>query len=201
MRGWLNSGAVQRLLAGRVDHVVLVCGRRYDGKAVRRRGGERLVRLNWSGHRSLAELTLTLCHELAHFLARRISYHDGEWRQAFADLVSEAGQLGLLTAQEVQQGRDAALHGPTGAGLDWRTRVARRNRRNYARDRDALQRLLQAGLQIGAYVRFHYKGRRERARVTRINRRTVTALRPDGRASYRVPFPLVEEVVPPQEED
>jgi len=197
---WLRSEPVQKLTRGRAHRVTLVGERWYQGKAMERDDGYRRVWLKVAGEPSFAELTVTLCHELAHFQAEEVRLHDDSWRMAFAQLISEAGRLGLLTEDEVEAGLDAALNGPRGAGLDWRERLAERERNKARRDQSTLQPLLDAGLKVGSQVRFTFRGEPVVAEVTRINRRTISALRPDGRMRYRLSFSLVEEVLDPQRE-
>lgn len=197
---WLNSLKVQLLACERADRITLVGERWYTGKAWIDEEGCQRVALNLAAHRSPAELTVTLCHELAHFEAEELRLHDDSWRLAFAELISEAGRLGLLTDDEVEAGLDAALNGPRGAGLDWRERIAERERNKARRDQSALQPLLDAGLKVGSQVRFTFRGEPVVAEVIRINRRTISALRPDGRMRYRLSFSRVEEVLPPERE-
>ncbi|MCD6359392.1 MAG: hypothetical protein J7M38_00925 [Armatimonadetes bacterium] len=197
VREWLGSPPVQRLLQGRVDEMVLVGERCYAGKAIRYRSGRCCILLSVAHGQDLSELTLTLCHELAHCQVKRIRYHDADWRAAFAELVREAGELGLLNEAEVAAGVDAALHGPTSAGLRWREQHAAREREKKRHDRTQLQKLLDAGLRVGGVIAFVHRGGLVRGKVVRINRRTVSAVRRGGRMRYRVPFRRVIEVLPP----
>ena len=195
MLAWLRSGAVEQLAGGRANHIMLVGKRRYQGMAsMRGRDGYRRIRLNVAKCPSVAELALTLCHELAHYAGEAMSGHTPQWREAFAEIVREAGRLGIITDEEVTAGLDAALHGPSSAGLYWREKRAELEQVKRDNDSAALAPLLAAGMQVGSSVAFTHGGKRVVAEVTRINRRTISALSPDGEMRYRFSFSLVELV-------
>ncbi len=172
---WLRSEPVQQLMAGHVDRVQLVRVKSYHGKAfVHRRHPRRTIRLNVAADPNRADLTLVLCHELAHHVVGVRHHHAARWREAYAALVRRAGDLGLLSEERVHDGVDAALHGPASAGANWRDRRADRTRDR----RDAAQRsrheLEAAGVGVGAQVSFEYRGRRWLGEVTRMNRLTAS---------------------------
>lgn len=197
---WLRSEPVQELAGGRAHHITLVCDRSYEGKASVNEYGYRHIWLNVDGEPSFADLTLTLCHELAHYESDRMSHHDDQWRLAFAELVQEAGELGLFTEEQVEAGIEVALYGPRGAGFGWRERLAERESRKSKRDQTLLRPLLDAGLQVGSRVRVNFRGTRIVLEVERINRRSIRANSLDGACWYRFPFVAVEEVLDPQRE-
>ena len=193
---WLNSDPVRELAIGRAHHITLVGERRYQGMAAMRgRDGYRRIRLNVAKRPSVAELALTLCHELAHYAGKAMSGHTPQWREAFAEIVREAGRLGIFTDEEVTAGLDAALHGPSSAGLHWREKRAEFEQVKRDNDNAALAPLLAAGLQVGSRIRFSVRGENLIAEVTRINRRSIRADSLDGKRWHRMPFSMVEAVL------
>lgn len=192
---WLRSAAVEQLAGGRVHHITLVGERRYIGKASRGQDGYRRIRLNVAERPSVAELALTLCHELAHYVGETMSGHTPQWREAFAEIVREAGRLGIFTDEEVTAGLDAALHGPASAGLHWREDRAKLEQAKRDNDSAALAPLLAAGLQVGSRVAFTRHGKRFVVKVTRINRRSIRADDLDGKRWHRLPFRMVKQVL------
>lgn len=193
---FLKTAPVQRLVAGHVDGLVLVRVKSYRGRARLRPDAtvEREVRLNAGCDPSRGELVVVLCHELAHHRAGMGLHHAPKWRRAYAELVREAQELGLLTREEAEGATDAALHGPSSAGLDWREKRSAREQSKRDSDADALAPLLAAGMRVGSQVAFIHRGKRVVAEVTRINRRTVSAVSRNRRIRYRFSFPLVELV-------
>jgi len=191
---FMRSPAVQDLMVERADLLCLVRAKSYGGRACLSTDGRgsRWVRLAADLGLDRSELVFLLCHELAHHAAGLRELHSDRWRQACADLVREAGQLGLLSDRRVRQGVDMAVNGRATTFRGWPERA-----RQYEADRKRLltaakDNLLRMGVKPGVEITFGYRRRTYRGEVIRVNRRTVSVGEPGGdRTLFRVPFERV----------
>jgi len=184
----LRSEAVQGLMSGRVDFVEIKCVKSYIGQASLQDG---LRRIRFSVHPPVDEETLSfiICHELAHHVVGPREKHSDAWREACAELVREAGERGLLSAERVEQALAMTLNGSATKFQGWPDQ-AQEQRAVRERHRESrLDQLREAGLCCGGQVYFRYRGTLYHAEVMRVNQTTVSVGAPgSGQISLRVPF-------------
>lgn len=193
----LRSEAVQRLMEGLVDLVEVKRVSGYIGQASTRTG-LRLIRISVHPPLDAEAITFVLCHELAHHAAGVRRGHCDAWREACADLVREAGRLGLLPRHRVEQGVAMVLDGTATKFRGWpEEERAFHDRRAQAREA-TLEDLRERGLRVGGQVVFRYHGKLLRAEVMRVNTATVSVGEiGSGRTSLRVPLSRILDVREP----
>lgn len=194
----LSSQPAQVLMSGKVDLVQLVRVKSYWGKARLRHGSthKRSIRLNVRPNPSRAELILLLCHEVAHHGADLIEHHSQKWRKGYARLVEQAGQLGLLSEEQVREGLDVALNGHVNAAFGWREQQRERVKLREGRAARAKATMLKRGVQVGSIIAFRYKGDNYLGEVVRINRKTISVdTLGNTNHLFRLPFPRVQTVI------
>jgi len=201
LRALLESPPVQQLIAGRIHAVHLVDVRSYAGKAFMGHRGFgatlRGVRLRAHGWTEQSECVFVLCHELAHHMAGLQEQHSRRWREVCAELVREAGELGLLTSERVAQAVAMVMEGAASRFRGWPERAAEEERAGTDARREAVSQMCAAGLEPGAQVQFRYRGKLYRGEVVRINPKTVTVGEPGkGRGLLRVPYERILGVIP-----
>ncbi len=194
LHDFVCSEPMQELLADRVNRVHLTTAKTYAGRAVCS-NGERQIRLSKRHGLELDEMTFIICHELAHHEVGLEQQHSDEWREACAELVREAGRLGLLSKRRVKQAVKLALHHPATSFRGWPKQARRfEEERDAARER-IREELIEAGLQVGGMVGFDYRGSPWHGEVIRINRATVSVGEPGGeRTLLRVPFARITRI-------
>ncbi len=188
---FLTRPTVQKLYEGRLERIELTRVRSYVGKALVRKGRppQRVVRLARNHGLTETELIFVLCHEVAHHVAGVVERHSDLWREACAELVREAGELGLLPEYRVQQGVEMVLNGSASKFRGWPERAEKAEQQRKERRAEILERLQARGLQPGARVRFIYRRRVHIGEVVRVNRVTVSVGEVGGgRTILRVPF-------------
>lgn len=216
LQDFLESPPVQRLIGNRVHLIYLVDVRSYAGKAFMeygipgltphrahpRRGpswrgiGLRGVRLRAHGWAEASECVFVLCHELAHHVAGLEEHHGPAWREACVELVREAGELGLLTPERVEQAEAMVLEGAASRFRGWPEYAAAKEREHAHARRAAVAQMCAAGLETGAQVRFRYRGKLYHGEVVRINPKTVTVGEPGkGRGLLRVPYERILGII------
>lgn len=215
LQAFLESPLVRRLTQGRISLIYLVDVRSYAGQAFmeyglpgltphrarplnrrRKNWGLRGVRLRAFDWAEESECVFVLCHELAHHEAGLEEQHSARWREACVALVREAGELGLLPPERAEQAVAMVLGGAASRFRGWPEHAARQEReRNDAR-REAVSQMRAAGLEVGAQVRFRYRGTIYRGEVVRLNPKTVTVGEPGkGEGLLRVPYERILGVI------
>jgi hypothetical protein len=194
LHDFLHSPPVQALMADRVDLVQITAAKSYAGQASIR-DGLSLIRLSVRHGLADDEMAFILCHELAHHEVGVTQRHSNAWRLACAELVREAGKLGLLPKKRVKQGIRMAEDGTATKFRGWPEQA-----RKFVEKRDealaqARETLIKAGVRVGGQIGFEYRGRAMRGEVIRINRTTISVGEAGGeRTLMRVPFHRVDVI-------
>jgi len=99
----VRSPRVQQLMASGTDGVRIVRVRSYVGQAFAPHGrsGFCWMHLNAGCDFDDSEWIVIICHELGHLTAGIEHHHDVHFRGSWQSLVSKAGQLDLLTNEQV----------------------------------------------------------------------------------------------------
>lgn len=215
LQAFLESPLVRRFTHDRISLIYLVDVRSYAGQAFMEYGlpgftphrarplhrrrkdwGLRGVRLRAYDWAEESEVIFVLCHEMAHHEAGLEEQHSARWRAACVKLVREAGELGLLPPERVEQAV-AIVHGNAASRFrGWPERAAARERAQAHARREAVAQMCAAGLEVGAQVRFRYRGTVYRGEVVRINPKTVTVGEPGkGEGLLRVPYERILGVI------
>ena len=190
----LRSGGVQELMAGRIDAVRIVRVRSYKAKCFAPWGklGFCWAHFNAASQFEDAEWVVTVCHELGHLVAGLQHRHGSHFRGAWSVMVSEAGELGLLTKDQVMQATRAVLFGPATIFRGWPENAARRIAELDELLDAAADKLGQMRVVPGAEIAYRHGHGFLRGQVQRVNRRTITVRKyQSGPATRRT---LIEKV-------
>jgi len=185
----LRSDGVQELMAVRIVRV-----RSYRAKCFAPWGklGFCWAHFNAASESEDSEWIVTICHEFGHVTAGLEHRHDSHFRGAWSTMVSEAGELGLLTKDQVMHATRAILFGPATMFHGWPENAARRRAEMDALLDAAAEKLRAMGVVPGAEIAYRHGYGCLRGEVQRVNRRTVTVRKyRSGDATRRV---LVEKV-------
>jgi hypothetical protein len=169
----LRSDAMQQLMAGRVDYIEVKCVKSYIGQASMD-GPFRRIRMSIRPELEDDELAFILCHELAHHEVGVERKHCDAWRETCAALVREAGELGLMSAERVQQAAEMALDGTASIFRGWPEEARKLKQKRDEHREELLEIWRERGLQVGGQIVFRYRGKLLRAEVMRINTATVS---------------------------